>query len=722
MNPIYKFQLSVGGNTRQVYPVYKDDLAIDYALEQGEQFYRGKLSGKLTFQKDDYNYIRTRAFDTQFGLKILRSDDGGATWFDYWNGQFWKTDCVINEDDETVVVTPSLQDRYVDVLAGLEKEFDLINLAPAMQSIKLDKRPMIQVYVPRQNVIGCFLSGMWWEQECTPVSENDTITIEGQSYPALTHKYYFAYNKAYTDIGISGTMIPRLPERVMAEDGKYFDFTIGNYRYARYRITNFDGIAIYDVQSGVALWRNTSVPRTLEHIYSVNLSPNPDTIATGTVTLNIQTEFVYARYITDVESVGEDVSYPIPDDDLVANNRNYSRVLGYYFPNTILISDLLSATPTKWGLYQDGQYYVMPTNVIFGINESFPVARAAWGRVSIWFAFDTLDWLVEQKWRKEYTLKDAYPIWSVISVLLGKIAPGITHSNSVSYSQFLYGTNPISNIDARLFITPKSNLIAAGYDQPAQKAPITLKNVLDMLRNCFRCYWFIDDQNRFRVEHIKYFRNGGSYSGTPVIGVDLTKAQVSRNGKPWAFAKNQYQFDKPEMAARYQFGWMDDVTQLFEGYPIDIISKYVNPDKIEQVQIEKFTSDVDYILLNPSAVSEDGFVLLAPVYENGEYKLPYGNFEINLSNHILQNPYVAFIYLTRYYAFDMPAKQYSINGQLMVASGVKKLKLQSVNFPLKIEQSLFNLIKTGLGNGTIQKMSVNLSSRNANTTLMYDTE
>ena len=67
--------------------------------------------------------------------------------------------------------------------------------------------------------------------------------------------------------------------------------------------------------------------------------------------------------------------------------------------------------------------------------------------------------------------------------------------------------------------------------------------------------------------------------------MDLTAQIVTRNGKPWAYARNQYQFDKPEMAARYQFGWMDDVTDLFDGFPIDILSKYVNPDNIEQIDV-----------------------------------------------------------------------------------------------------------------------------------------
>ena len=720
MNPIYKFQLSAGADTRQAFPVYKDDLAIDYALEQNQEFYRGKLSGKLTFQKDDYLFIRSKAFDTQFDVVISISYDGGQTWAVYWSGQFWKTDCKFNEDDQTAIVTPNVNDRYNAVLAGMDKEYNLIDLAPVIQPVKLDKRPMIQVYVPGQTVIGCFLSGMWWEQEC------DAVTDES----ALENTYHFALNKKQRILDITQTGGPALPDFAMGAPAgvQLFDITKGGYRFRAYYDETTDpenpfwAWEIVRVSDNIRMWFYKTYATLPNMPYSVTLSAVEGTEATGTVELYVHDIAVYARYVTDVEQALELNTYPIPDDDIVENNRNYHYVIGYYFPNTIWFSDYLTTTPTKWGIYQPGLYYDAGIPASVGVGDAYPIARSAWGRISLWFVFDVFDWIVEQYWRKEYTLKDAFPIWSVISVLLAKVAPGITHDGTTDYSRFLYDTNPISSIDQRLFITPKSNVISSGYDQPAQKAPITLKRVTDMLRDCFRCYWFIDEQNRFRIEHISYFMRGGTYTGQPVVGIDLTQQIVTRNGKPWAYARNQYEFDKPEMAARYQFGWMDDVTELFDGYPIDIISKYVNPDNIEQIDVSQFTSDVDYILLNPGAVSKDGFVLLAAQLTGGEYKLPYVNFDFDGTDHILQNAWVSFMFLQRYYMFDMPAWNVEINGVEQWVRGIKKLKTQTIKFPVLTEPDMFNLIKTGLGNGTIQKMSVNLSSRNANTTLKYDTE
>lgn len=727
MNPIYKFELTANGTTQRAFPIYKDDLAKDFEKESNQEFFRAKLSGKLTFESDDYTFIVSKAFDTQFTLEIFISYNAGQSWTSYWRGTFWKTDCEFDGDAQTVVVEPMVWDQYNDVLAGMDKEYNLIELAPEIVPVKADKRPMIQVYVPGQSVIGCFLSGMWWEQEAEPESDETK----------LVSNFKFSLNKVMTIADVSGSMSPQLPNvfsKVFSGDARFNpqaqgtqEFTASGYKLVYSYGSGSTGQqyswTIVRTSDNVSMWRLVAPNQTPPLLpVQITLTPVSGSGASGNVTLFVHDLPVYGRYVCDKPKINALNTYPIPADDIVENNRNYHYVIGYYFPDTIIFSTRLVSTPTQWGLYQPGQYYFNPAdNSLLGLGEAFPVARNAWGLVSIWFVFSLVDWIGESSARQQFTIRHAYPISSVISVLLAKIAPGITHEATTDYSQFLYGTNLI-DITQTLLITPKSNIVTAGYDQPAQKAPITLKNVTDMLRDCFRCYWFIDEQNRFRIEHIQYFRNGGSYSGSPVVGIDLTTQKLTRNGKAWAFARDQYKFDKPEMAARYQFGWMDDVTQFFEGFPIDIVSKYVNPDNIEQINVSCFTSDIDYILLNPGAVSKDGFVLLAAILQSGQYVLPYYNVRLNESDHYLQNAYVAFCILQQYYAYDMPAYQYKINGEQMYASGIKKLKNQTLRFPVLNDPNLVRLVKTNLGNGTIEKLSVNLSSRNANATLKYDTE
>lgn len=804
----------------RVFPIFKDDLSKDYELQSNERFFRAKLSGKLTFEGPDYDWIIAQTFDFEFLLTLYISHDAGNTWSEYWRGTFWKTDCEFDRDAETVEVTPTVADQYTAVLAGIDKEYNLIDLLPEIVPVRVDKRPMIQVYVPGQTVIGCFLSGMWWEQEC------ESVTNEVQ----LTTKYRFAKNNSVRICDVSGQMTPQLPELFTLSNpglSSLGSMTDGTYTISIQRTGNQENLynlwQISRNSDGTVLWAASQYGTNEPEIpYSITLQPVSGSGATGNVVLDFRDVAVYARYVLDVEKLGNLNTYQIPTDDLVPDNRNYRRVIGYS-GNNIYFSTRLSTTPTKWGIYQPGQYYMPP--YMLGNSEFFPVSRGAWGRVSIWFLFNLVDTLAEKQARAEFILRDAYPLSSVISVLLAQIAPDVTHQPTEEFSQFLYGTPYVNPEKQTLFITPKSNVISANYDQPAQKAPITLRNVLDMLRDCFRCYWFVDEQNRFRIEHVRYFMNGGAYTGTPEIGENLTVQTVPASGKPWAFARDRYNFDKPDTASRYQFRWMDAVTELFEGAPIDIVSKYVDPENIENIDVSKFTSDIDYILLNPADISKDGFVLLAgefleiisgqssstsvtasspyilpvsglvsddtinlsvlvtpsasnimeihfldssnnvlsriaaisistaqqytfdsvPVPAGAEkirfrvlsftgsvsvrvlslnrgYKLPYVDFFRNGASHILQNAYVAFVYLQRYYLYDLPAPIYKIDGTQYYANGVKKLKTQTLTFPALYDPDLYKYVRTNLGNGIIQKMSVNLSSRNVNITLKHDTQ
>lgn len=83
-----------------VKPIYKDDLAKEYELETNQRFYRAKLSGKITFVRDDYDYINAQSFDTEFLYCIEKSDDGGFTWLQYFQGKFMKTDCTFTDYDK----------------------------------------------------------------------------------------------------------------------------------------------------------------------------------------------------------------------------------------------------------------------------------------------------------------------------------------------------------------------------------------------------------------------------------------------------------------------------------------------------------------------------------------------------------------------------------------------------------------------------------------------
>lgn len=733
MTPKYRFFLQIGedGTKQTVCPNYKDDLTLDYELETNQRFYRAKLSGKINFVRADYDIINNAPFDSEFFLYIEKSDDWGQTYNQYYKAKFMKTDCTFNDDDKLVTVQPETIDQYNDVLAGLEKEYNLIELAPQIEFLTIRKRPLIQIYVPGDSIVSCFLGGTNWEQDANATTDQN----------ALVGTYHFALCNILKEIqitpngspsAIGGLYIGRMKTGANAnnfEGNLYPELNVDYYIYiSQQRIEGlpFGGVIveIRKRSDDTVMFRYSKATTSPFDTLEFDLTAVEGSGATGTMHADMKSYNIYARYLVDVDKIDDLDTYPLPSDDIVDNNRNYRRAIGYAI-DVAFISKNFSDTPTEWGLADSGKYFAPPYS-IYG-QTFYPIARSTWRYASLWFWFYLMDWILEEKARKAYTLRDAFTLSSCINVLLKEFAPGITHEATPEYSQFLYNTNnPISGQSFKLLISQKSNIINGEYKTPAQKAPITLQQIMTMLRDIYKCYWYIED-GKFKIEQVSWFRNGGSYGYNPIIDYDLTQLENVRNGKKLAFATSEYSFDKVEMPERYQFEWMDDVTTPFEGLPIEITSKYVTAGKIEEINISNFTSDIDLMLLNPGAISLDGFALFAAVMPSGggQLELPFTRQTVDGIEYFLQNGYLAFINIQpTYWVYDMPARNFKINNsQYYALGGLERKKKQTLNFPAgTTDPNPMHLVKTYIGNGQVDKLSVNLCSRNIKATLKYDTE
>jgi len=733
MTPKYRFFLQIGedGTKQTVRPNYKDDLTLDYELETNQRFYRAKLSGKINFVRADYDIINNAPFDSEFFLYIEKSDDWGQTYNQYYKAKFMKTDCTFNDDDKLVTVQPETIDQYNDVLAGLEKEYNLIELAPQIEFLTIRKRPLIQIYVPGDSIVSCFLGGTNWEQDANATTDPN----------ALIQTYHFALCNILKEIQItshgspaviSGLYVGRMSTGVSPDEfmgDLYPELNVNYYIHIAQKLVagglpiGLAGVEIRRRSDDVAMFRFTKITQEPFDTLEFDLTAVEGSGATGTMHADMKSYNIYARYLVDVDKIDDLDTYPLPSDDIVDNNRNYRRAIGYAI-DVAFISKNFSDTPTEWGLADSGKYFAPPYS-IYG-QTFYPIARSTWRYASLWFGFYLMDWILEEKARKAYTLRDAFTLSSCINVLLKEFAPGITHEATPEYSQFLYNTNnPISGQSFKLLISQKSNIINGEYQTPAQKAPVTLQQIMTMLRDIYKCYWYIEG-GKFKIEQINWFRNGGSYGYNPIIDYDLTQLENVRNGKKLAFATSEYSFDKVEMPERYQFEWMDDVTTPFEGLPIEITSKYVTAGKIEEINISNFTSDIDLMLLNPGAISLDGFALLAAVTPSGggQLELPFTRQTVDNVEYYLQNGYLAFINIQpTYWVYDMPARRFKINNTPNYAIGIERKKKQTLNFPAgTTDPNPMQLVKTYIGNGQVDKLSVNLCSRNIKATLKYDTE
>lgn len=888
-----KYRFSINGTI--VNPIFPDTLAKEYNMESDQRFFRAILSGDLIFQRDDFDYINGQPFETEFELLLEKKVTGG-NWESYFIGKFYKTNCSWDEDDKSVKVKIDAKDQYTDVLKNWGKEYNLIKLAPAKTELEIQKRPLLQIYSPGENLISAFLSGITWEQDLNfSVSDtNDLVNI--YKFTSAGSLYSMDVRGNGTPADVVGTYISKDQNTLVGKNGTY---RIVNDQYLVYRLDSVGhGKTSDDVGSiwndGTNDWKIIQIdsadqlrvtayfhtfaiaapPDTLTHVknatntaninytaftlltnlyqyalervsddailfYSKNSFLNqldyqqdveflPDN-GTGTMLVNVNTIDVYMRYLLDVDEFNGSATFDIPEDDLVAYNRNYRKVAPYDGSDMLAVTTNTQTDPTEYGLAPDGSYYTIPSG---GASKYFPIAKSQWVLSSVWLDFDEFDKPLEQSGRKPFILRDATPIDAAIKALLAVVAPSIQHEATTEYSEFLYASvNPISGDSFKLMITQKTNLLIGEYDQPAQKAPITFTGLMTLLRS-YQLYWYIDDTNKLKIEHISWFKNGQSYSPNPQYNIDLTKHIQPINNKPWAYETSKYEYDKAVLPERIEFNWMDDVTLAFDGYPIEILSNFVEEGNVEEFNTGDYTSDVDFMLLAPEKINDDGFALFAAELDdtnlfstsdpgnvldvelnpvdgtglssslhntsgyiavieeqdytfssnhvlcwygdtteasfissvqfsedsnltqtapsganylrvsvlktewsalqvkrgkdlNGIWVLPFISKTLEGALVEIQNGYASWLYIhPEFWVYDLPSTNVDINnGESVTVQGVMRTKKQEpVNYPSIADPDPLKLIKTYLGDGEIEKISVNLSSRNNIIELRYDTE
>lgn len=205
----YKFIL----NNTEVHPIYSNDLALEYSQESNQQFYRKSLNGSLVFINRDFDYIINQDFETELILEIKSQNQTIFT------GYFYRTDCNVDYDHKKIEVKLNTKDEYADILAGLEKEYNLVDLKPEIESINLSVRGLLQIYQPGESVLSCFIGNLYWEQDC------ETIDDINQ----LQNEFGFAKVADYAYVDVERGMFPMLDL-----SGQYLrDITDGPYNWIR---------------------------------------------------------------------------------------------------------------------------------------------------------------------------------------------------------------------------------------------------------------------------------------------------------------------------------------------------------------------------------------------------------------------------------------------------------------------------------------------------------
>lgn len=149
--------------------------------------------------------------------------------------------------------------------------------------------------------------------------------------------------------------------------------------------------------------------------------------------------------------------------------------------------------------------------------------------------------------------------------------------------------------------------VRAAYVDAAQNATIgkmKLSDLLNDLQKIFRVYWWIDGIS-LRIEHESWFNQSN--------GLDLS-------ADPQQAGTYQYERIDEDFPREQQFSWRYSLrNQYFEGSPL--VYENACSDGVEENTVRLFVTDMNTLLSDETAGSDEGFVLGAAVFFEGAYYL-----------------------------------------------------------------------------------------------------
>lgn len=737
---------------RECTPRYKD-LKKKYKHEDNHLFLRTELSGDVTLSGRDFDYIWNSELESLFIFMIQKLDRSTGEYNLYYKGRFAKTDCEMDFSLHTCTPDFETLDDYTDVLDKYDNTYDIVKLGTAVNDVSLHFRSTIQIYVGDSSKVTNVYGNMYYTTDITGDAQTDRDTIL---------QYNFAAIKQYVELEVADTDSKAAPDYLKGiYAGQNNAWYTGNRDYylkidelqyvyggwgCRVSIYNSAGVRVaYGYPAAGAMTTDWDDEYILlpgysdfllaggsEIVYDGYASVIPESDAIAKVT-NVFKYDVYMRILTNADNFAGTATVDLRSDDFVVSGSNYKKTLGYQYSG-FQITGYATDDATQYGKNDFGQYFTnrFPGS-LFPTYRGIPIDRNIWGNASLWF-FPSPEFNTQEAISSEtFVLEDAHGIADVVKTLLSQIAPYLKHEATEEYSQFLYGdTQPLSLLSRfYVFVTQKSNVLAGDYDQAAQTAETTMEDVMGMLERCFKCYWYIED-GKFKIEHVHYFNNGRSYVSPPGSQLDLTQKTDQFNKKPALYFQSEVEYDKDDLAKRYEFSWGDEVSELFSTFTVDIASKFVAQDNTESVSESNFTSDIDLMLLSPDDFQEDGFALICATRNaDGSYEVPLSRVTGLLDENgdgyeaYVQNWYASWPYLLRAYAYDFPVANAGlvttnlVTGDNIFLAYNKKCMTHEVEFPCEEDPDEIQTITTDLGDGVIDTMEINIDTRVAKVTLKY---
>ena len=641
--------------TNTCHPVYGDDLSVTIDREDVEWYYKRKLDGKITFVRDDYRWIMQRPFDGTFTLTVKETHDGGASWHPYFEGTFSRANLEIDEDNQAASLSSFIEGVYNAIENGKNEDYDLMKIIPDgdAKEVQGQVHPALAlidecspVSKPSSSDIFCgtaFTSGgynsdtelFWASDKNMYTNPNGWLqTIVAEAKVVVRSSSFEHLGGLYT--GIVGYATLSQHGTPQAPDVDYFINSLdgelknsGNF-ILRLRLSHTDPItsreAFIDIYlGGTRVWKysigNMGPDYPDRYFYSpINIK------VTGTQysifeTIEIKFHYIYSSLLTQSsDGVQENI----------LDTSDYYKGITPFQGSGLTITPSINTTEQPNGhrllpgTGEQGttpQYYAPPNSTYNWI----PLDENNWDYASFWYTItpSVANGLLDETKIGSFPWTRCWTLGTVLNYLLKRITDGkVVFTEDTTASQFLYSTvNPVNQHEPfDYLITQKSNVMRpSNGGESAARCPVRLQWFLELLRNAFNCYYWLEKRNDgkylFRVEHVEYFRRGGHYDGTLPAGIDITTLKPRRNfrnqlnqlAKTYADQTNKYAYNMQNMVEKYTFSWQGDGgSDAFKGNPMFFRAGWIEKSSSEDHQVDNIFADLAWLMLNSGTDTASG--------------------------------------------------------------------------------------------------------------------
>lgn len=614
-------------------PTYGNDLAVTIEMESDEWYRKRKLEGELTFLREDYGWIMGQAFDGTFKLTVQSSTDGGATWQPYLEGTFSRANLEIDEDNQNVVLN-GLNDggEYNAIENGKSEEYDLMKIIPDADAkeVRGEVHPALALV----------------DYRSTEINNSDIFcdsSIVASGYKEGKNEWNdtteFASNNDWTLIGVYAEAKVVMKDGYADGDGLY----CGILQYRSETPVEAQGGIHYRTISG-NLYRNDNsgfyleiqpqkVVNTIEilgRLHGFNniiplcvltskatdiYSPSSGESGENTWYKNATVYFHYIR-ATLLTLAGGNADNVLDTGDYYKRMAAFNNAGGglriAITTNTVEQSNGHRLVPGTGEQGTVPQYFAPPDET----EHWIPLAEYGWQYASMWYTIEpsVANGLLNQTKVGLFRWTRCWTLGTCLDRLLRKITNNrVTFDQNEAGSEFLYSTvNPLTQGEPFEYLfTQKSNVMRPSVGgEGASRCIVRLEWFLEFLRNALNCYWWLEERNggtyAFRVEHVEWFRRGGSYTGQMDAQFNLTEIKTRRNflrngeaAKRLDDQLHKYSYEMNGMTEKYLFSWQGDGgSDAFKGNPMFFKAGWVEKGTSESKEVDNIFADLSWLMLN----------------------------------------------------------------------------------------------------------------------------